>query len=205
LRRGDSPSTRKHTVNNHRKLLFPWAFVQLVQPQISYRNSRLPGAKRSGSSAFLGDMTGSFRFISNVGIYDELGHGLTGMIESILGLPTLSSVCGYVRSFSRYEAKRDISPFVGVAAHHRIECWQLRVQVQYDAEGGCELSSLLMASLHFHPFMVMCDGSRENGEKVAFHLRRDLFCTLGGICKLLRVRKRTQTRHNCFNSILTYF
>ena len=37
-----------------------------------------------------------------------------GMDRPILGLPALLSVCGYVRSFSRYGRKR-VSPSVGVA------------------------------------------------------------------------------------------
>ena len=40
-----------------------------------------------------------------------------GMDRPILGLPALSSVCGYVRSFSRYGRKR-VSPSVGVALFH---------------------------------------------------------------------------------------
>ena len=40
-----------------------------------------------------------------------------GMDRPMLGLPALSSVCGYVRSFSRYGRQR-VSPSVGVAIFH---------------------------------------------------------------------------------------
>lgn len=74
-----------------------------------------------------------FGYISNVDIEVTWGHELMGMVRPVLGLRALLSVCGYVRSFSRYGAKR-VSPSVGVAIRECMKCCWLRVQMQYDAK-----------------------------------------------------------------------
>jgi len=130
--------------------------------------------------------------MSAVDSHDEEGHGLTGMIGPTLGQPTLSSVCGYVLSFSRYEAKR-VSPYIGVAVR---QYWHRgRVAMIELPHGQPTLSSVCGYVRWF----------ARKGRKVAFHLWRDLFLHLGGVHRAFCERKRMPTRQNYFNSILTYF
>jgi hypothetical protein len=117
-----------------------------------------------------------------------------GMDRPILGLPALSSVCGYVRSFSRYGRKR-VSPSVGVAIFHD-DSYEYKCSMVPRNDGNYQPHA--WATYTFIRLWLCAMVREKMTEKWLI-----FWCPPGvGNIKELNMAKRTQPRHNF---ILTYF
>ena len=135
-----------------------------------------------------------FGYISNMDIEVTWCHQLMGMVRPVLGLRALLSVCGYVRSFSRYWAKR-VSPSVGVAIF-RGDSYECKCSMVPRNDGNYQPYS--WATYTFIR-LWLCAVVRE---KIA---KKEAISPTRGNIKELHLEKRTQPRHISLNFILTYF